>query len=193
MLFRRRHPPGLRERIRVALWPRRSWSRSTKYTVKRLTRLGGTPHAIAIGCAAGVLVSFTPFMGLHFIMAGIIAWLLRGSIIASAFGTFIGNPLTFPFIWVASYQLGNWLLGGEATLDSSALMEKLGQLSDSIFHASWSAFWQMMQILWPIVLEPMTIGGLPIGLAASAISYYLVKKAVDSYQMNRRGHAGFQG
>jgi len=49
MLFRRRESESWWERLRVHLWPRRSWSRSGRYVVYRLRRLGATPHAIALG------------------------------------------------------------------------------------------------------------------------------------------------
>lgn len=171
MLFRRRDPPRLGEKVRVFLWPRRNWSRSTRYVAYRLWRLRATPHAIGLGCAAGVFASFTPFLGTHFILAGCIAWVTRGSLLASALGTFIGNPLTFPFIWVASYQLGNWALGEDAKVSNI-------DLSDGIFHKS-------IEQIWPLI-KPMTIGGVPLGILAGAVTYYLVKKAAESYRNKRR-------
>ena len=51
MLFRRREPEGVWERFRTALWPRRSFTRSVQYLVKRVLRLTATPHAIAAGVA----------------------------------------------------------------------------------------------------------------------------------------------
>lgn len=171
MLFRRREQPKFLDRLRASLWPTSTWARSSRYVMFRIWRLRATPYAIAIGFAAGVFVSFTPFMGLHFVSAAAIAWMLRGSLIASAFGTFIGNPLTFPFIWFAAYELGNWILGQEGT-------KKEIDLSHGIFASS-------IDKLWPLI-KPMTIGGIPLGLLAAAISYYLVKRAVEAYQEKRR-------
>ena len=57
---------------------------------------------VAAGVAAGAFTSFTPFMGLHFLFAALFAWAIRGNLLASALGTFVGNPLTFPFIWAAT-------------------------------------------------------------------------------------------
>ena len=37
-----------------------------------------------------------------------------GNLIASALGTAVGNPWTFPFIWAWIYTVGYWILGGEA-------------------------------------------------------------------------------
>lgn len=182
MLFDRRHPPKLKEKVRVALWPRRSWNRSIRYILTRLSRLRTSPHAIAAGAAAGVLVSFTPFMGFHFILAGLLAWMLRGSIIASALGTFFGNPLTFPFIWVSAYQLGNRLLGLEGELQGDGLLGRLSEVTSNIARSSWGNKLPAIEELWPVILKPMATGGLLLGVVAGLISYYLVKKLVDAYQ-----------
>ncbi len=171
MLFGRRTPPRWGEKLRVWLWPRRNWSRSTRYVAYRLWRLRATPHAIALGCASGIFASCTPFLGAHFFMAGIIAWITRSSILASALGTFFGNPLTFPFIWIATYQLGNWVLGQDSKVTDI-------DLSGGIFNMS-------MEQFMPLI-KPMTVGGVPLGIASGAVFYFIVKKASDSYQNNKR-------
>jgi hypothetical protein len=171
MLFRRRKPPHWGEKLRVWLWPRRNWSRSMRYVAYRLRRLRATPHAIALGCAAGVFASFTPLLGGHFVLAGVLAWVTRASILASALGTFVGNPLTFPLIWFASYELGNWALGQDSKVREI-------DLSGGIFNKS-------LDQLWPL-LKPMTVGGVPLGIVAGAVAYYIVKKAAEAYRDKRR-------
>ncbi len=170
MLFGRREPTALSERIRVFMWPRRSWARSSKYIFHRLHRLRSSPHAIALGCAIGVFVSFTPFLGFQLMLAGLLAWLSRASIIASMLGTFIGNPLTFPFIWMGAYQLGTFVLAKEAIHQSI-------DLSVGILHFS-------AEQLWLLVL-PMTIGGLSLGVVAAALCYFPLRRAVEIYQRRR--------
>ena len=115
MLFRRRESESWWERLRVHLWPRRSWSRSGRYVVYRLRRLSATPHAIALGFAIGAFSAVTPFIGTHMMMAALLAWVIGGSIVASVLGTFVGNPLTYPLLWYSSYEVGNVLLGGAST------------------------------------------------------------------------------
>ena len=171
MLFKRRQTESLLERLRVHLWPRRSWSRSSRYVVYRLRRLSATPHAIALGFAAGTFVAVTPYIGTHLIMAALIAWIIGGSIVAAILGTFLGNPLTYPFLWYASYEVGNLLLGGKAT-------KKPIDLSRGVFHSSF-------EHLWPI-LKPMALGCIPVGLALATACYFLVRPMVDAYQHRRR-------
>jgi len=169
MLFRRRKAMSILERLRVSLWPRRSWSRSTRYVVHRVRRLSATPHAVALGFAAGVFAACTPFMGFHMLMASLLAWIAGGSIVAAILGTFVGNPITYPLFWIGTYELGAVMLGGG--------QDKIRiDLSDGIFHADQ---------LWPLI-KPMSLGAIPLGLALAALSYALVRPAVNAYQHRRR-------
>lgn len=158
MLFRRRETPTLLARLRTAVWPRHSWSRSARYFGKRVLRLSGSPHAVAAGVAAGVFASFTPFVGLHFIVSFIFAFIVGGNMLAAAMGTFVGNPLTFPFIWASTYSLGSHILG-----QSNALA--LHEIHYALAHRS-------IDVLWPII-APMLVGAVPIGLPI-ALTFYVV-------------------
>jgi hypothetical protein len=171
MLFRRREAESFLERMRVHLWPRRSWGRSSRYVVYRLGRLSDTPHAVALGFAAGVFTAVTPFLGTHIVMALLLAWVIGGSVVAALLGTFVGNPLTYPVLWYSTYEAGNLMLGGEVETQRI-------DLSGGIFQSS-------LEQLWPI-LKPMTLGCLPVGLALAALSYVLVKPMVDAYKHRRR-------
>ncbi len=67
-----------------------------------------------MGFTCGAMLSFTPFVGIHFLIAGFIAYLINASIFMAAVGTLIGNPWTFPFMWWASLKLGKWVFGHTA-------------------------------------------------------------------------------
>lgn len=172
MLFRRRSPLGIADRVRLALWPASSWKRSVNYLAKRVLRLSGSPHAIAAGFAAGVFASFTPFIFFHFIISFLVAFLVGGNILAAALGTAVGNPLTFPAIWLSSYKVGNLMLGvegGEVMAD-----EISGSLASQPFDA-----------ILPL-LRPLVIGGIPLGLGFGLAAYLIVLMAVKAYQRARR-------
>jgi len=177
MLFRRRDAESFFERIRVHLWPRRSWSRSSRYIVYRLRRLSESPHAVALGFAAGVFSAATPLLGTHMVMAALIAWAIGGSIVAAVLGTFVGNPLTYPLLWYATYQIGHLMLGGRAVRHHI-------DLSNGIFHSP-------LEKLWPI-LKPMSLGCIPVGLALAALGYVLVKPMVEAYKHRRRRELGLK-
>lgn len=185
MLFRRRENPKWQEKFRVAVWPRRSWGRSLKYLAKRVLRLTASPHAIAGGIAAGVFASFTPYMGFHFIIAALVAYLIAGNLVASATGTFVGNPITFPFIWASTYTTGNVILTGET--GSGGPEETLHKLADiNLLTDGFSGLWAAVLSIWEPVLKPMTVGGIPLGIGAGLIAYIITRWAAVAFQISRR-------
>lgn len=152
------------------LWPRAGFRRTARYVAHRLARLPGTPHRIAAGFAAGAAVSFTPLIGFHFIGAALLALLLRGNLLASAIGTAVGNPWTFPFIWAWTYGLGRWILGH--TRGMTTLPAHLSLIH--IFDNFWSIF------------LPMLVGGIPTAILAWLIFYFPIRNLVKGYQSARR-------
>jgi uncharacterized protein (DUF2062 family) len=158
-------------------------NRAWRYLVHRMARMKASPHAIALGFAAGAFASFTPFVGLHFILAGLIAFALRSSILASAIGTVVGNPLTFPFIWLATYNVGAALLGreakGEVVLDLPAIPENAVNAGMMDFAE------RLFQRIEPVFL-PMLIGGTLLGLACAAACYFIVRLSVERFKQRRK-------
>lgn len=147
--------------------------RSFRYLKKRVLRLNASPHAIAAGFAAGVASSFTPFIGFHFLLAFAIAYLVAGNMASAALGTIVGNPLTFPLIWGATFELGQYLMGGGMALGPSPI-----HLGKALAHMDFAA-------IWTPVVKPMLIGGLPLGIGAGVVAYVLVFFAARSFQKHR--------
>ena len=135
--------------------PRMPLGRAIRYYRHRVGRLPGTPSQIAAGFANGMAVSMTPFIGLHIVMGIVLCMLMRVSPVAMIIGSVIGgNPWTFPFIWVGSYELGQWLLARHGAPNG---LEDL-KLSDLFSHPA--------DLLWP-----MTLGSLPMAAAVWLVSY----------------------
>ncbi len=173
MLFGRKTPAGWLELIRVAIWPRRSWARSVKYMLKRIMRLTASPHAISAGVAAGVFASFTPFLGLHFLIAFMVAYVIAGNFIAAAMGTFFGNPLTFPFIWGGTYKVGSLILFGKPIDGDSKGLSSLLELD--FFDAGLMGVWNTIIGIWEPVMKPMVIGAVPLGIAFAIVAYMITR------------------
>ncbi|RFC62522.1 DUF2062 domain-containing protein [Fulvimarina endophytica] len=180
MLFRRRTPETFKEKVRLWLWPRTSFRRSFLYFKKRVLRLHATPHAVAAGFAAGVFASFTPFLGFHFLLAFAIAYVIRGNMAAAAIGTGVGNPFTFPLIWTMSYECGSKILYGRGELGSPR------QVGHALREMDFSAIWKPL-------LEPMLVGGIPIGIAAGAVCYVIVHAGVKRFQSRRAARIAKRG
>ncbi len=183
MLFRMRTPRTFWQKTLEFVWPKKGLRRGWHYIGHRLKRISAPPHVIALGFAAGVFASFTPFVGLHFIIAALIAFVLGGSIVSSAFGTAFGNPLTFPLIWFTTYNVGAMLLGHQ-TRSHVAIKPPEGFFTLLFTDPSqfWERFWHMLSP----VLFPMSVGALALGLPIATVFYLMLKRAVEGYQHRRR-------
>ena len=86
-----------------------AFSRTKKYISLSIKRIKGTPQALSLGLATGIAISFTPFIGLHALLAIFISWVIGGSMAAALIGTLFGNPWTFPFIWYFTFEIGQFI------------------------------------------------------------------------------------
>lgn len=152
---------------------------------RKVLRVRATPHEVALGFAIGVFAACTPFLGVQTILACALAFLLRVSMPAAVLGTFIGNPLSWPAIWSASYVGGALLLGQDPTYAADHFSETANVLGATLAAPSQDTFGMAVTNLSPII-EPMVVGGLLVGLIAAVFSYYPTRRAVRIFQRHRR-------
>ena len=170
MIFKRRAALGVVGRLKSWVAPAKGWRRGFAYIGKRVQRLPDTPHRISLGFACGVMASFTPLFGFHFIVAALLALMVRGNLLASALGTFLGNPLTFPLIAGAALACGAWITGESEHLRAfkpSMVFDNFPLFVDAVF-------------------LPYLVGGVGPGLLASIGVYALVRPVIAAYQQRRR-------
>ncbi|USG59814.1 DUF2062 domain-containing protein [Sneathiella marina] len=179
-MFRRRNKPTKTKQFGEFFWPSIGFKRSSKYVGYRLARLPGTSYSLAAGFAFGAAISFTPFIGLHFIISAILAWIFRANIIASALGTVVGNPWTFPFIWALIYSIGQWMLGHDETQGS------FNEANMRIFFDGlWDGNWHEVSGIFFDVIHPMLIGCIPVSLVVWVIFFYPLKEVIRRFHAKR--------
>ncbi len=178
------------------IWPRGGWARAAQYVKHRLHRLPDPPDRIARGIFAGVFTTFTPFYGLHFIVAALLALVMRGNVIAAMLSTFFGNPLTYVPIGVVSLQTGYWLLGlegGKAPGEHGRLGDKFVEAGQDLWHNFKAIFtdaqadWSHLRVLYDEVFLPYMIGWIVPGIIAATIAYYISRPLITAYQNRRKG------
>lgn len=141
--------------------------RIISYYKLKLARLPASNYAIASGVACGAMVSFTPLLGLHFLLAIIIAFLIRGNLIAALTGTFVGNPITFPFIWGLIYNVGVYVSNKpDKNLNSEINFEMIINQTYEIF-------------------IPMLIGGVSLAIPIWLITYLITYSFISSYKKSK--------
>ena len=192
-MFRRRERRSIFRFFNEVLFSLKGISRAIEYVGIRLKRIPDTPHKISLGMSCGIFASFTPRFGLHFLIAGLLSYLLRANVLASLIGTFIGNPITFPIITVFNLKLGEWILGSsqyssddggkifEGFLDFIFLIYKSFFTEGSIGENSLSRTNELLNG----VFIPYSLGGLILGIFIAIISYFLLRPLVSTYQKKR--------
>ena len=192
MVFRRRDRRPLWRVALEFLWPRGGWGRAAQYVRHRVRRLPDTPEKISRGIWAGVFTAFTPFYGLHFLVAALIAKVMRGNILASLMATFFGNPLTYVPIGVVSLQTGYWLLGMRPALDPDiSLARKFARAFWDLYHNATTVFtgepahWSYLTDFYTTVFVPYLVGGLAPGMLTAVVSYVIAVPVLRAYQHRR--------
>jgi uncharacterized protein len=189
-MFRRRKPLSALKQLRAVIWPERGFRRLLSYLFQRIIRLPGTPASIASGFASGIAASFTPFLGLHFILAGALAILFRGNVLASAIGTFFGNPWTFILIWLADYEVGLGIihaLGYGADLNVLSIDELVAIMGNVIRFLSFTGniSWENLSRDIEQVFMPLLIGGTVLGAITWVASFLVTLWAVKGWRLHR--------
>lgn len=177
----RRKPKATADRLRAWLWPRGGFKRTGRYVWRRIVRIRATPHGIAAGFAAGAAVSFLPLPGLHFLLGTVLALATRASVIAALIGTTIGNPWTFPLIWLGAYKIGNAVGIGTNGIAESSIGERLKIAVSDLLSGD---FRGAAIESWP-VMAPALFGGAIMACAVWALLYFAIRPIVDRYQTRR--------
>lgn len=194
MVFRRRDRRSVLRATSDFVYPRGGWTRAALYVKHRVRRLPDTPERIARGIGAGVFTTFTPFYGLHFVVAAIVAKLCRGNILAALMGTFFGNPLTYVPIGLISLKMGHFILG--TNFDDRAhrsfggkFVDAADDLKDNFFalFTERTADWHGLSVFYHEVFFPYLIGGLLPGIVAGLVASYLSLPLIRAYKKRRKG------
>ena len=190
-MFKRKKPRSYGQIASEFVYPRGGWRRAGTYVLHRLRRLPDQPHRIARGVAAGVFVSFTPLFGFHFLSAAALAWIIRGNVLAALLATFVGNPVTFPFIALAAVGLGRRILGLPGDPSANLIFREFTRASSELWHnmksifgpetAHWNRLWEFHEQIF----LPYWVGGLILGLVVSVATHYLTVPVFRAYQRRR--------
>lgn len=133
-----------------------------------LLHVEDTPHRTALAFGVGVLIAFSPFIGIHMGIALIVAFAFRLNRVAILFGTYLNNPWTLAPIYVAGTTLGCLLLGVS---------------SDGLDAIDWNLEgWAFFQGLWTTLrpyLWPFLIGNTLLGAACGLVGYVVVRRVLE--------------
>ena len=146
--------------------------RVLRYHWLKFLRLQEDPRKLAWGMALGVFIGITPTIPFHLVGALALATLLRISPVTALIGIQIGNPLTIPAIYLASYKVGQFLLYRGKPL---------------VFPESFS-FKAWMCVLWQggVALQ---VGGVILAIPPAIVAYFLTLWMVQRYRRRKAAKA----
>jgi uncharacterized protein len=148
---------------------------------RRLLAIDDPPERTALAFSIGVFIAFSPFLGLHTLVATALAFIFRFNKIAIYTGTFINNPLlTLVPIIIASYGVGAFVLGRPLRIPDEGL-ELLknphifsGDYYRRIFVQSWDIVW------------PFAVGGMVLSVVCSVLAYPITLRALRAYRVAKQ-------
>lgn len=164
---------------------RRFWLRLQRFLAQKILHADDSAHAIALGAAIAVFITFLPLVGIQTVLAIAVAALFRANKAVCIPVVWITNPFTIVPIYGSAWALGRFIMGAPAGGHGEAALARLAALARdmSIFDA---AFWhELFAVLGKFGLE-LWIGCAILGAAAALASYFLSRYGVTQYRERRR-------
>jgi len=124
----------------------------------RFKQLNGDPHYVALGMAIGVFISVTPTIPFHTVIALALAFILRGSKAAAAIGVWFSNPVTIPFFYKGSYDVGISILGNSAP-----------------FSTEYESILELLKLGADVTIAMIT-GGVILGILPGIVAYFVTRR-----------------
>jgi uncharacterized protein (DUF2062 family) len=147
---------------------------------RRLLALDDPPERTALAFSVGVLIAFSPLLGLHTILATLLAFIFRFNKVAIYAGTFVNNPvLTLVPIIFLSYAVGAALTGRPLALPAEGveLLRHPHILTAPYWRELWARFWDL--------LLPFALGGMALSVVCSLAAYPVTLKLLRANQRRR--------
>ena len=151
----------------------------TKALVRRwldaLLHVDDTPERTAAAFAMGVFFGFSPFLGLHTLLAIIVAFLFDLNRVAALLGVYSNLPWIIAPYYAIVTMLGAKMVGHKPPVGFKAQLSALFELS--VFQGE---FWHRLITIVKPLLWPYTVGSLLGAVCMAALAYPLALAFVTS-------------
>lgn len=139
------------------------------YRIREILSVRETPHKVAITFAAGLFLGISPFIGIHTLMALLLAWAFRLNKAVIISGVYVTNPWSMVPIYTFCTWVGMLLVGTD----------------EIIIGPDWKNM-QMADIYSGLggLIKPFVVGTFLVGTVCSVLGYFIVLAAVK--MMHRR-------
>jgi uncharacterized protein (DUF2062 family) len=132
------------------------------------------PETVAASFAIGVAISFTPLFGLHWIIALLLAFILKLNKVDVLLGTLVVNPLTIPAVAAVAIPIGRLLMRAR---------------HEAIMRLPWRemfrrSFWTAAGPTMKAVGFQMAVGMLFLSVLAGALTYVVLVNLIRRHRAN---------
>jgi uncharacterized protein len=148
---------------------------------RRLLAIDDPPERTALAFSVGVFIAFSPLLGLHTILATLIAFLFRFNKVAIYLGTYVNNPfLTLVPIILVSYAVGAVLLGRPLRMppEGIELLKNPHLLTGAYYTRVFTQSWY--------IVAPFALGASVLSFVCSAGTYPLTLWALRRHRRRKR-------
>ncbi|HEX3135937.1 MAG TPA: DUF2062 domain-containing protein [Planctomycetota bacterium] len=157
---------------------KRSWWRRARFALVRAMRsvihLTDTPHRIAMGSAAGLVVMPLPLPG-QMLLGPLLARMVGGNVVASIPWTWLNNPFTVLFFIYGQYRLGLLFVdGGGQELSFAAVGDLMSRLQEMPWR---EALAHGVEVLGDVIV-PLAVGSAVASALFAVFGYVLVRHLV---------------
>lgn len=130
------------------------------------------PEVVAASFAIGVAIAFTPLFGLHWIMALLLAVILRLNKVDVLLGTLVVNPLTLPAVAAVAIPIGRFLLKARR---------------EAIAHLPWQdmfrrSFWTTAGPTMKAIGLQMAVGMFFLSVIVGALTYVILVNLIRHHR-----------
>jgi hypothetical protein len=147
---------------------------------RRLLAIDDPPERTALAFSIGVFIAFCPFLGLHTIMATVVAFVFRFNKIAIYAGTFINNPIfTLVPIIIVSYGVGAFVMGRPLSIPA----EGLELLKNPRILTG--EYYRQVFVQSRYIVEPFAVGSTILSVVCSLVAYPLTLRALRAYRRRK--------
>lgn len=159
---------------------RRTWRELARYIVHQRA----SPEAIARGMAIGLLVTFTPTVGIQILLTIVLATLFNANRLSAILPVWLTNVFTVPPTYAFTYWVGSFFFPREGHTFTTVRKKLSRLIIRHDFYRIDRHFMDFFDVCRDLFL-PMMVGGLIVGAVAAAIGYPLTLRWVKNHRARR--------
>ena len=166
--------------------PRGKLNQLLRRLFRWLLTLRGSPESIGLGVAIGFFVAFSPLLGIHLILAIVLATVLNANRPAALTLIWLNNPATFVPVFALEYWVGSFFWPGPPV---ARVKQVLGETLERFTSAGFFNFREHVHAVLELgrdIFIPMLIGGTLIGLLVGTAAYFPTVALVRKLRSRRR-------